>query len=323
MPKQPSEIFLQGTRVLVTGASGFIGSHLVSRLLNEGAIVGALSRTQGRLAALPQCDFEFIPCDLLDESRLNAAMSEFKPTIVLHYASCPDAQESPSHTAMCIDHNIRATANLIEAVRKHCSLLVFGDSAKVFGNAPVPHEGSTPVEPNSAYGITKVAAWWLCQSAALLHNFSAVSIRPTLVYGPGQPANLISYVAHRALEGASEIVLQGGSQTRDPLYIDDAIDAILAAIRHGSLISGRSIAISGGEEASVVELARSVIEAADSNATVIAREAAARPTEIWRSTCNNQEAKRLLSWSPHVSRAEGLVRTVQAINQDRARQLAP
>jgi len=323
LPPNTSEISLQDARVLVTGASGFIGSHLVSRLLDEGAIIAAVSRTRGRLAALPSRDFQFIPCDLLDEARIGTVAKEFRPSIVLHYASCPDAPESPEHTKQCIDQNLRVTANVINAVRDHCSLLVFGDSAKVFGNAPVPHSSATPIEPNSAYAITKAAAWWLCQSAARESGFAAVSLRPTLVYGPDQGGNLISYVAHRALEGADEIPLLGGSQTRDPLFIDDAIEAVLAAMRRGRRLSGRSIAISGGEEISVADLARRVIEAAGSSARIVTSEGAARSTEIWRSVCHNHEALRLLDWRPRVSLAQGLDRTAQSIVRQSVRQPLP
>lgn len=313
-PWKSGPIELPGRRVLITGSSGFVGSHIAERFVREGAVVGGLSRTMGRLAPVASggaC--AFLPCDLEDADRCRRVVREFAPEIVVHFASRPDGAESVEHARASVAANVGATVNLLEACAPTVRVFVYGDSCKVHGTAEPPYTERTPLEPNSSYAATKAAGWWMCRAFAEVGSFAAVSLRPTLIYGPGQGMNLIEYVARKALSGADEIVLDGGTQTRDPLYIDDAIDACVKLVSRGPDIAGHAIPVGGGSEISVGDLSMRVVAACASHAKVRACPERARATEIWRSWCDNSDAARLIGWHPTVGLDQGLTRTIASI----------
>ena len=322
MPSSPSEANpsrsvrpVRGTRVLITGAAGFLGSHLARALTERGAIVGAMSRSRSRLEALhPELAIERIECDLTQRDEVRARIDEFAPEVIFHYASEPDAEESFDHTRRCIQTNLLATVNLLEAFAGSGGLLVYGDSAKVYGNAPWPDPASAfdrQMEPNSSYAVTKAAGWMMSRCHSALHGFKTVSLRPTLIYGPGQPRNLIRYVIERACAGDETITLSGGDQTRDPLFIDDAIDAAVRVLERGDALSGQAITIGGGQEMSVLEIARLIVELCGSSTAVRPGPDIARPTEVWRIASDNRKAEQSLQWFVNTPFREGLARTIR------------
>lgn len=313
-PGAARPVEVAGRRLLVTGSSGFIGSHMAARFAREGAVVAGLSRTVGRLSALAERgECRYIECDLEDAPRCRRVVGDFAPEIVLHFASRPDAPEALAHGRASVASNVLGTLNLIEACAGSARVLLYGDSCKVHGRAEPPYHEGTPVEPNSSYGATKAAAWWMCRSLADAMGFAAVSLRPTLIYGPGQGMNVIEHVAQKTLQGAAEVVLDGGNQTRDPLYIDDAVEACVRLVGRARELSGRSIPIGGGAEIAVVELAQRVVAACAGTTVVRACADRARATEMWRSWCDNRDAARLLGWSARVGLEDGLARTVESI----------
>jgi UDP-glucose 4-epimerase len=214
------------------------------------------------------------------------------------------------------------TLNILEAFRLVSGdLFVYGDSCKVYGNCDVPYLEATPAQPLSSYAIAKYAGWQLCELYSRVHNVSAVSIRPTMIYGPRQSFNLISFVVDCVLDGKCEVVLDGGSQTRDPLYLDDAVEAFVSAAGLGSRLSRRVANIGGGNERSVLQLAKLVLEIMDADLRVVEAPARTRPTETKRSYCDNQESREMLGWQPQVSLREGLSKTIQYLVQSRGRSL--
>lgn len=312
-PRASSTGGLCGRRVLVTGAGGFIGSHLAERLVRDGAVVAGLCRRRGRLDQIADAGaVAFFQVDLSDPAACERALASFAPEVVFHYASLPDARESFEHAATSIEVNLRGTLNLLEAFRRCAGrVLVYGDSCKVYGNGPVPYSQATPPQPNSSYAISKLGAWQLCRLHAELHGFTAVSVRPTLIHGPRQGHNLLTMVVEAVRRGQPEIQLAGGAQTRDPLHVDDAINAILAAAQAGASLSGREVNIGGGQEVAVRDLAEMVVELAGGSQRVVCCTALARPTEMWRSWCDNADAERLIGWRPSLSLREGVRRTVE------------
>jgi nucleoside-diphosphate-sugar epimerase len=210
------------------------------------------------------------------------------------------------------------TLNALEAFRLASGkLFVYGDSCKVYGNCNVPYLEAMPAQPISAYAIAKSAGWQLCDLYSRVHNLCAVSIRPTMIYGPRQSFNLISFVVDCVLDGKREVVLDGGSQTRDPLYVDDAVAAFVSTACLGSTLSRRIVNIGGGNEQSVLQLAELVLELMDADLRVVEAPSRTRPTETKRSYCDNRESRTMLDWQPRVSLREGLSRTIEYLVQSR------
>ena len=311
---------LAGKRALVTGGSGFLGSHMVERLLQEGAIVGALARSTGKLAEIPQCGrWVFLACDLTDAKRTRETIGSFAPQLLFHFASHPDGREHFDRATAAVQGNIMATLNTLEAFRLCAGeLFVYGDSCKVYGDSDVPYREAMPMKPISSYAIAKAAGWEFCQLYRKLYGLATVSVRPTLIYGPRQSYNLISYVAERVLDQAAEVLLDGGTQTRDLLFVEDAMDAFVAIARLGAQVAGRIINIGGGNEQSVSDLAAMTVGLMGGRAHIVSAPARTRPTEMQRSYCDNVEAQRILGWQPRTDMPTGLERTLQYLMTTRA-----
>jgi dTDP-glucose 4,6-dehydratase len=304
---------LAGTRVLVTGGGGFIGSHIVHRLVTHGARVTALGRHEGRLADLAMSDcFEVVKCDITDDKATIAAVESCAPQIVYHLAAMPDAAESHSQAHNAIRTNAIGTLNVLEGLRRGGGgLFVYGDSSKCYGDAGVPYHEALPARPLSSYAIGKLAGWTLSEMYGRLYSIDVVSVRPTLIYGPRQGRNLISFVIDTIARGKHEIVLDGGQQTRDPLFVDDAVDAFMLLADHVPQVSGHVINIGGGREYSVMELAGAVADAMGARLKIVSAAERMRSTEMLRSYCDNTEAKALLGWQPQTDLHQGLRLTVE------------
>ena len=302
---------LAGRRVAVVGATGFIGSHLTERLVWNGANVLAVTRSVNRLENLKSVvgECQVTVADILDRQSIGDSLRDFKPETVYHLAADVDASESFGHMTKCLESNAIGTANVLEAAHGGgAELVVYGDSSKVYGNGPVPYRESQPEAPICSYAVGKCAGWQLCRLVRSLTGMAVSSLRPTFVYGPRQNPNLITYVEKCARLG-QPVRLMGGSQTRDLLYVGDAVRAFIAtATEHAAW--GRAIPIGGGCEITVARLCRKILELLDSRVAIIADAQKPRQTEIWRSYCDNAEARELLGWSPEVSLTQGLRSTL-------------
>ncbi len=304
---------LDNKRILVTGAGGFIGSNLVeglqrNRADSPGLEIHALDRNLGKLSQLDRQDgFTFHDCNLKDDNALQHLMKSVCPHVVIHLASSPDAPQSAEHSRSSIANNLVATVNLLDAFA--CSDnphgLVYGDSTKVYGSAPPPYRSDVRPAPNSAYSITKAAGWDFIKLQARLSGFHAVAIRPTLIYGARQPKNIISVLLDAIQSKQPQFSLQGGSQTRAPLHIDDAVQAFLSAVISLKHLDSKVINIGGAEELSVAEIAERVVHSTNSNMKILC-ENAMRKTEILQSTVDLSEAKELLGWSPSILFSDGI-----------------
>jgi nucleoside-diphosphate-sugar epimerase len=319
MDTQTKTFDLACNRVLITGAGGFLGSHLVERLTSLGAEVMGISRSRGNLDLLPPSICSFKACDLRDREAIAHVCRSFRPQIVFHLASQRDASEGYSQAKACVEGNLAATLNVLDAAcESGASSFIYGDSCKVYGNCDVPFRESMPARPLSSYAATKAAGWEYCLLYARLHEIAVVSIRPTIIYGPRQSFNLVTHVTESVMAGRGEIRLDGGSQTRDPLYIDDAIEAFIFAGRSAAQLRGRVINIGGGHEITVADLARETLKALDRQLPIICDSSRRRLTETQRSYCDNAEARELLAWTPRIGLNEGLRQTVEFLMATKA-----
>jgi len=297
-------------RVLVTGGGGFVGWHLVDRLTKLGAGVTTLSRHPGRLATLKTAGpSQFMAVDLSRANDTIEALGSVRPDLVYHFASHPDSAESYGHALTTIQTNLAGTLNLLEGMRRiGGGMLIYGDSCKVYGNADVPYRSGTPLSPGSSYAISKAAGWQLCQVYSRVHGLTTTSIRPTLMYGPHQGRNLISFIIRSVLEGKQSVQLDGGDQTRDPLYVADGVSAFIAAA--SSKRSGEVINIGGGHERTAADIAQMIVNLMGGSTKIESCPGRARATEMWRSYCDNREATEWLGWRPSHTLEEGLKETI-------------
>ncbi|HEU4473231.1 MAG TPA: NAD-dependent epimerase/dehydratase family protein [Gemmatimonadales bacterium] len=231
------------TRVLVTGAAGFIGSHLVEALARQGhEIVGIdnfdpfypREMKERNLAEMGRAPgFTFHEIDLLD---IPALQSHLTPdTVLVHLAAKAGVRPSIADPVGYTRANVGGTAAVVEAARAvGVSRILFGSSSSVYGDStPVPFREDVPAAaPVSPYAATKRAGELLLQSVAPLYGFRVASLRFFTVYGPRQRPDLaIHAFARRMVEGRTVTLFGDGTQARDYTYCDDIVAGVLAALR--------------------------------------------------------------------------------------------
>ena len=256
-------------KALVTGAAGFIGSHLSERLVRDGAtVIGIDALTeyyprafkQRNLAGLlASSGFTFVEASLLDAS-LPTLLDGV--THVFHLAAQPGVRKSWGREfAVYTMNNVDATQALLEAcVGRPIERLVFASSSSVYGDdTPLPMLEDSRPQPVSPYGVTKLAAEHLCHLYHLNHGVPAVSLRYFTVYGPRQRPDMgFSRFLRAAMCGEPVMQFGDGRQTRDFTFVGDTVEATVAAARRGS--PGGVYNIGGGSRIELLEVFRLIEE---------------------------------------------------------------
>jgi UDP-glucose 4-epimerase len=303
------------SRVAVLGGTGFIGSHLVKRLVQDGLDVLVVARSEARLCNIdvPRKSWDLAICDICKRDEVIKAIGSFKPDAVFHLAADPDRAESFDQFTRVANSIVSGTVNALEASQlSGAALFIYADSSKVYGNAETPYTKDLKPQPICSYAIAKSAAWQMCQLASSFAGLQVCSLRPTFVYGPRQNYNLITYVQD-CLRKGQPISLQGGSQTRDLLYVDDVVSAFVAVLTSPNAW-GNAIPVGSGKSLCVTEICRVILRILGAQAEIRADAQLPRLTEIWQVECDNADAKALLGWSPTISLEEGLEQTFSVLN---------
>jgi UDP-glucuronate 4-epimerase len=230
------------TRVLVTGAAGFIGSHLVEALVSRGDEVVGIDnfdpfypravKERNLRDVGPGPGFTFLEQDVRDVAALRAWLTP--DTVIVHLAARAGVRPSLADPVGYADMNVTGTAAVLEAARRAgVSRFVLGSSSSVYGDStPVPfREDAVAVEPLSPYAATKRAAELLLRAVAPIYGFRSVALRFFTVYGPRQRPDLAIHTFARRMVAGEVITLFGdGTQARDYTYCDDIVAGVLAAI---------------------------------------------------------------------------------------------
>jgi UDP-glucose 4-epimerase len=304
------------TLALVTGGAGFIGSHIVDRLLGDGYQVRVLDNfSTGKRENLPDSgDLEIITGDVGSFDDVHEAMKDVE--LVFHeaaIASVPKTIHDPlaSHTT-----NYLGTLNVLEAARQQgTKRVVFASSAAVYGDLPeLPKREDMPLKPLSPYAVDKLASEYACQVYTHLHGLETVCLRYFNIYGPrqdpGSPySGVISIFADRLKKGERPVIYGDGEQTRDFVFVSDVVEANIKAATVDKA-AGRVINIATGRVVTLNELLKSMCR-------ILNREfhpgyENVRAGDIRHSsalTCLSREA---LDWLAIVGMDEGLDRLLRA-----------
>ncbi len=299
-------------RILVTGGAGFIGSHVVDRLLADGYAVDVVDNlTTGRRERVDSRARLHI-CDLRD-SRLDAVFTEARPDTLVHVAA--QAAVSRSVTDPCLDAsvNVLGTIALLEACRRHAvdRAIYTSTGGAGYGDTnvlPTPEEH--PLRPSSPYGISKVTAERYLECWAALTGGRGLTLRLANIYGPRQDpageAGVIAIFTSRLLTGVPCVVNGDGEQTRDYVYVGDVADAVARAVVSDDVTGVANIGT--GVETTVNELYRRLARL--TSVSRAAEHGSAKPGEQRRSLLDAARAKALLGWHAVTPLDEGLAQTV-------------
>jgi nucleoside-diphosphate-sugar epimerase len=302
---------LEGTRVLVTGATGFIGSHLVERLVAEGAeVILAVEpgASQDNIANVLD-KVRIHEVDLREGPRVRRLVRECQPRKVYHLAAA-GVTEPGIDPRLTVQVNVMGTLNLLESLREtSCDCFVNTGTCYEYGhNTPPMHEDQM-VDPINAYAASKSAAWVFCSMYHKTRGYPIVTVRPFTVYGPRQsPRALIPQTILTALRG-EDFEMTGGEQTRDFTYVEDVIEGYIRASLSEKAI-GQIINLGTGEERPIKDVVLKVLELMGDPVKPLLGALPYRPGEIWRLYADSSKARELLGWQPQMSLEDGLKKAI-------------
>ncbi|MDD3050182.1 MAG: NAD-dependent 4,6-dehydratase LegB [Candidatus Cloacimonetes bacterium] len=308
-------------RVLVTGADGFIGSHLVEKLLNENCNVRAFVfynsfNSWGWIDSLPQYrmdKIEIFAGDIRDPNGVRKAVEGIDT--IFHLAALigiPFSYHSPDSY---VDTNIKGTLNILQAAKDYkTERVLITSTSEVYGTAKyVPIDENHPLQGQSPYSATKIGADRLSESFYRSFNLPVTIVRPFNTFGPRQSARaVIPTIITQLLSGVEEIKLGSLNTSRDFVYVKDTVEGFFK-IAKSDRTQGEEINIANQKEINIIDLAQIIIDIINPRAHVITDSVRKRPvlSEVERLVGSNTKLKLLTDWEQNYSLKEGLVETIE------------
>jgi NAD dependent epimerase/dehydratase len=311
---------LKGKRVVVTGADGFIGSHLVERLLEEGCQVRAFVyynsfNSWGWIDSFPKelrNRLEIFSGDVRDPGGVRTACKDCD--VIFHLAALiaiPYSYHSPDSY---IDTNIKGTLNILQAARDlKIERVLVTSTSECYGTAQyVPIDEKHPRQPQSPYSASKIGADCIAESFARSFDLPVTIVRPFNTYGPRQSARaIIPTVISQLLSGMEEIKLGDTTPTRDLVFVKDTVNGFVEIAKCDTL-TGHDVNIATQSEISVLDLAQTLIGQINPKAKIVTDEVRLRPekSEVFRLFGSNQKLQQHTAWKQRYTLAEGLQETI-------------
>lgn len=307
--------------ILITGAGGFIGSHLAEQIIECGAKVRAFVRYNSRgdwgmLELLPKHkldEIEVCAGDLRDSHAVRRAVQ--KTEILFHLGSLIAIPYSYIHPRETIETNVMGALNVMSAASEvGVDRVIHTSTSEVYGTARyVPMDEKHPLQGQSPYSASKIGADMVAESFYRSFGLPVTIIRPFNTFGPRQSARaVIPTIITQALTPVAQIVLGSIYPTRDYTYVEDVVNAFIkAAVSQDSI--GETINIGSGSDISIGDIAKQVMSILGVDKPIALDSKRVRPvnSEVERLCCDNTKARQLLDWEPRISFEEGLRRTIQ------------
>ena len=311
-------------RVLVTGAGGFIGSHLVEHLVAEGVDVRAMVHYNSRnshghlelLSADARASFEVVAGDVRDPFFIRSAVKGVDT--VFHLAALIGIPYSYIAPVEYVNTNVVGTVNVMQAcLEEGVERVVQTSTSETYGTAQyVPIDEKHPLQGQSPYSASKIGADKIAESYHLSFGLPVVTVRPFNTFGPRQSARaVIPTVISQAIAGFPEIRLGSLTPVRDLTYVGDTVRGFLAAAQSDRAV-GRVVNLGNGMGISVGDLAHKILRLCESEARITCEQQRVRPvnSEVMELVCDNALANDLLDWQPQVSLDEGLRQVIRFIS---------
>ena len=313
-------------KILVTGGAGFIGSHLVEKLLEENNQViiidnfnDTYSPTQKRnniKNAKNNSNYKLYEIDLREKEKVELVFKKEKTfDYVLHLAGVGGVRPSAENPKFYYEENVIATLNLVEAMKKNnCKNIIYFSSSSVYGNSnkKIFSETDTTNTPISIYAATKLSSELLLYNYYINYNFKIVILRPFTVYGPRQRPDLAIHLFTKKILNNEEITIYGdGSMIRDYTYVTDIVSAVIKSINYlkdkDSLYEIFNTASSNPK--SINEMVKTIEEVTNKKAKIQYKE---KPIgDVNRTYGNIEKANNLLKWNPKTSFKEGITNFIE------------
>lgn len=302
----------KSNRILITGASGFIGKHLLARL----------SQASNRIACIDlKYDQAFIDKyeksvhlfygNLLDKSFIDLCIKDFSPDYVFHLAGSKNRTNSFSEFKSSNEINYLGSLNLFEALLecKNLKLVTTLGTIEEYGHTNSPFKESSLELPNSAYGLSKLSTTKLALIFNHQFNLPITILRPSIAYGPGQGEEMFIPALINTLLKKQPFKMTQGNQLRDFIYIDDLIEALTQGMNHGNL-PGQIINIASGVSIKIKDIALQIAEITQSTENLMLGEIPYRSSEIMDYTIDISKALSVLHWQPKTKLQDGLIKTI-------------
>jgi UDP-glucose 4-epimerase len=300
--------------VAVTGATGFIGGHLVRALLAEGARPVVLARSQTPPQELPWSDerVQWIPVELDDGEGVRELLEREQPAVLFHLAGTRGREDGVSASLASANTNVNATVRVLDAATKAgVGRIVAVGSAEEYGPQPVPYHEGLPWRATSPYGISKAAATGFALAMSAEDGCPVVVLRPFTVYGPGQPDHMFIAQAVAAAVAEEPFDMSHGEQRRDLIFVEDVVRAFLAAARAQN-VEGRVINVGTGAAHRLRDVAELIWEITGTSAELRIGKRQVASDQFQDTWADITLAQRLLDWSPGVALPSGIEATVEA-----------
>ena len=305
---------LTGKRVLVTGASGFIGSHLTRKLLAAGAEVHAMTSVVSsvypiRLVELRD-DIQLHEASLDDRSAMEATVAVAKPAYIFHLGAYTHVGKSWQRVDECVQVNVQGTDNLLMALAPHgYKRFLNTGTSEIYGDIEVPFRETDQPHPISPYSVSKYAAEEYCRLFAESYSWPIVRVRPFNAYGPAQsPDRVIPEIITRAFRG-ERLRMTQGKQTREFNFVEDLAEGFLQ-LATAPDIDGELFNLGCGVDVSMREVATTILDLMGNPVEAEFGALPDRPTEIWEMRCDASKAMERVGYVPRTSLEDGLAQTI-------------
>lgn len=314
---------LQGKRILVTGADGFMGSHLTEKLINLGAEVSVYIRgtsisgtTRYNLKNLDKVKDsikEILTGDIGSRDAISL-IAKNKPQIIFHLAADAYVPNSFEHPIEVKETNLDGTLNVLHAAMNidNIGQIVVTSSSEIYGTCTGPIDENHPMNPSSPYGASKAAADRFAFAYWNTYRLPIAIIRPFNTYGPRHTYDVIPKFIRLALEGKPITIYGTGEQSRDLTYIDDMVRAFIIMGTDKKAI-GQAVNFGTGVDAKIADIAKKIKEYSGSNSEII--HLPARTSEVDKLLCNYGKAKEMFGWKPSIFIDEGIKKNIEYVKR--------